>query len=224
MEGKLPTLASLLGVAATAIVADVAHLCSQEPVPTLRAQFDEGRLEGWRERKLAGRANRFSVADDAGNPVLEVESRNSASALWRELEVRAAGPGSIAWRWKVTATIRGNDHERERRGDDFAARFFVIFDSDPFSREARAICYVWASSEPIGSTFRNPYFRNVVTIVLQSGDDRAGYWMMEQRDAVSDYRDAFGEPPKHLSAVAVMVDTDNTKSSTTAWFDDISVN
>ncbi len=213
-----------VAVAAALLLAGHAYLYSQEPAPTFRADFDDGRLDGWRERKLAGRANRFSIADDAGDPVLEVESQNSASAIWREVAVRPAEPNSIAWRWRVARTIRGNDGERAKKGDDYAARLFVIFDADPFSREARAICYVWASSEPIGSTFRNPYIRDVITIVLQSGDDRAGEWLVERRDVVSDYRDAFGESPRHLSAVAVMADTDDTNSNTTAWFDDIIVN
>jgi hypothetical protein len=41
----------------------------------------------------------------------------------------------------------------------------------------------------------------------------------EGRDFVRDYRAAFGEPPKLVAAVAVMVDTDNTKSSALACFD-----
>ncbi|MCH7475779.1 MAG: DUF3047 domain-containing protein, partial [Gemmatimonadetes bacterium] len=33
----------------------------------------------------------------------------------------------------------------------------------------------------------------------------------------------FGKPPETISAVAIMVDTDNTNSIATAWFDDIAL-
>ncbi len=127
----------------------------------------------------------------------------------------------MAWRWRLEATLTGNRSEREKRGDDFAARFFVIFDGQPFSRSARAICYVWAASEPVGSRYRNPYFSNVLTIVLRSGDELAGEWVSEERDFMADYREAFGELPSSVTAVAVMADTDDTGRRATSWFADI---
>ncbi len=58
-------------------------------------------------------------------------------------------------------------------------------------------------------------------VVLQSGDARAGTWIGEQRDVVEDYREAFGEAPATIAAVALMIDTDDTQSSAAAWFDDM---
>ncbi len=186
-----------------------------------RADFGDGWAERWESARLADRTNRFTVVQDGGRPVLKIESDNSASALWYPLDSEAIEEGQVAWRWRVEGALSGNGKEREKRGDDYAARFFVIFDGQPFSRRARAICYVWAASEPVGSAFRNPYFSNVATIVLQSGNDRSGQWIREERDFVRDYRAAFGERPRRLSAVAVMVDTDNTRRRATSWFADI---
>lgn len=45
--------------------------------------------------------------------------------------------------------------------------------------------------------------------------------MREERDFMRDYRDAIGEDPVAVTAVAVMVDTDNTRSSALSWFDSI---
>ncbi len=80
---------------------------------------------------------------------------------------------------------------------------------------------MWAANEPVGSTFPNPYISNVTTIVLQSGDDRAGRWMREERDFMADYFAAFGEAPRRVTAVAVMADTDDTNGRATAGFADI---
>jgi hypothetical protein len=208
--------AFVLGIAAS----PGGNASAQNAEPIL-LEFGDGSLENWTGIKLANRANRFAVIEENGRFALEAESEKSASALWQKIDVPPTEGVTVSWDWKVRATLPGNQREREKRGDDYAARFFVIFDDEPFSRNARAICYVWASSEPVGSKFPNPYFSNVQTIVLQSGDERAGAWVTEERDFVKDYREAFGELPKFVSALAVMVDTDNTGNSTTAWFTDI---
>ena len=47
---------------------------------------------------------------------------------------------------------------------------------------------------------------------------QAGRWCLEKRNHLEDYRRAFGEEPPTLQSLAVMVDTDNTKSEARAWF------
>ncbi len=73
----------------------------------------------------------------------------------------------------------------------------------------------------MGAVYRSPYARGVATIVVESGDQRANEWVAEGRDFVADYRNAFGGTPKTITAVAIMVDTDNTGLSATTWFEGI---
>ena len=127
----------------------------------------------------------------------------------------------VSWRWNVRGTIEGNHRQRHKDGDDYPARFFVIFGDGRLREGTRAICYVWASHESVGSTYENPYFGSVATVVLESGDELAGTWVIAERDFVADYRRLFGAQPMTLGAVALMVDTDNTNSRAVAWFDDI---
>ena len=82
---------------------------------------------------------------------------------------------------------------------------------------------MWAGQEPLGSVFENPYISDVMTIVLRSGDDEAGAWVQEERDFVADYENAFGEPPPQLTAIAVLVDSDDTGSQAVARFDDFRI-
>ena len=58
-------------------------------------------------------------------------------------------------------------------------------------------------------------------VVLESGNQKAGIWIQQERDYIEDYKQCFGRTPKELSAAAIMVDTDNTGSKATAWFDDL---
>ncbi|MGH2607594.1 MAG: DUF3047 domain-containing protein [Tepidiformaceae bacterium] len=188
-----------------------------------REDFRSGWKERWMEKALSSRRTRYEVAQEGGKPVLRATSNRSASALWRKLLIRTGAKGRISWRWRVQASISRNEHEREKRGDDYAARLFVVFDSDLFSPHTQAICYVWAAREAIGAVYRSPHANRVATIVVESGDRHANEWVAEERDFVADYRNAFGVTPKTVTAVAVMVDTDNTGSSATAWFDGIAL-
>jgi Protein of unknown function (DUF3047) len=186
-----------------------------------REDFGAGWKDRWIEQKLSRRHTHYEVVQEGGRPVLRVTSTKSASALWHKLAIRTGAKGVISWRWRVEASISQNEHEREKRGDDYAARLFVVFGSDRLSPHTQAICYVWASREAVGAVYSSPYASGVATVVVESGDERANQWAREERDFVADYRNIFGMTPKTVTAVALMVDTDNTGSSATAWFDDI---
>ena len=58
-------------------------------------------------------------------------------------------------------------------------------------------------------------------IVVQSGPQRVGSWVEEERNVYEDYQLAFGEEPPAISGVAIMSDTDNTKERAVAYYGDI---
>lgn len=176
----------------------------------------------WSEKRLDAAPTRYIELEENGSKVLMATSDNSASALWVPMETALSENVSLSWKWKVTRGL-SNRREREKSGDDYAARVFVSFDADPFSKDSRSICYVWASEESVGSVYPSPYSSNVVTIVLRNSKDKAGAWMSETRDFVEDFRQAFGVEPRTLYAVAIMVDTDNTRSRATTWFSDLAL-
>lgn len=212
-------------VLALACLAGCGVLARAEPPPdVLRESFDPGWRSRWSERTLRrwAPANRLDVETDAGDPAaLRVESQASASALWRSLDVPAAAGLHLGWRWKVERSLSGNARERSRGGDDYAARILVGFERAVFDRDTRALCYVWAGQLPAGTELRSPYSANVATIVLESGDGRAGAWVSERRDLVADFRRSFGRAPRRLSGIAIVVDTDDTGGRARAWFDDL---
>lgn len=189
--------------------------------PVFVARFAEGGHDSWEEAKLARRSNRYSLSEVEEGFALHMRSLNAASAVWHPVDLPVDSGSVASWHWKIREPVGGERSERVKEGDDFAARLFVIFDGEPFTRGARAICYVWAATEPRGAKFRNPHFEAVETVVLRSGGTLAGEWVEERRNFLEDYREAFGESPRTVSAVAVMVDTDNTRSAAEAWFGDI---
>ena len=198
-------------------------LHSQQSPQVFLEDFQQGLTQHWVERRLAGASTRYEVVQEGRNAVLVGRSDRSASILWRDLDLVLADAATISWRWKVESVVSQNRREREKRGDDYAARLFVVFDPDEFGPSTEAICYVWAANEPVGAIYRNPYFDRVGTIVVESGSQRVGEWVAEERDLIADYWRVFGKPPEAVTAVAIMVDTDDTGSKATAWFDDISL-
>ncbi len=199
------------------------QLHSQQFPQVFLEDFQQGLTQHWVERRLAGASTRYEVVQEGRNAVLVGRSDRSASILWRDVDLVPAEAGTISWRWKVENAASQNRREREKSGDDYVARLFVVFDADEFGPSTEAICYVWAANEPVGAIYRNPYFDRVGTIVVESGSQRVGEWVAEERDLIADYWRIFGKPPETVTAVAIMVDTDDTGSKATAWFDDISL-
>lgn len=199
-------------------------LAAQDPTwqsYTLLGGFSDGWLHAWEEQHFTRRRATFTVVTEGENRVLRVESDRSASGIWRSLGNVRLAAGRLSWRWKVAGVIPNNTRERERRGDDFVARVFVVFDPRGMRRGSEAICYVWASSEAIGSMYPSAYAEKVAMVVLRTGEGLAGQWIQEERDFIADYREFFGRNPELVSFIAIMVDTDDTASQAQAWFDDV---
>jgi Protein of unknown function (DUF3047) len=183
--------------------------------------FESGWEHRWISRELGSNRNRVTVEQVDGEAILRIDSASSAGMQLHELAIDALPVGEISWRWKVTAPLAGTVDEAEKEADDYAARLFVIFDPLPLGPKSRALCYVWASTKPTESVYPSPYSESVATIVVESGADSAGRWVREHRNFLMDYKRFFGEDPKAVTAIAVMVDTDNTGATATTWFDDI---
>ena len=187
----------------------------------LLGEFEEDWRKQWKGKRLHRNKTAYEVVQDGDELVLQAESVKSASLLWRKLSVEEPEVAILSWRWKVSRSLVENDRELEKKGDDYAARVFVVFDPGLFGKNIRSICYVWAGNQPVEATYPNPYSKTVITVVLETGDEHAGEWIEEKRDVVADFRRLFEEDPPAGTGVAVMSDTDNTWKSATAWFDDL---
>lgn len=189
--------------------------------PDLFEGFKEGWREQWREQQLFAKPTRYEAVRENGRPILRARSDGANSGLLRQLKLTAPAHAKLHWRWKIRHALTANRAELTRGGDDYAARVFVVFETSVLPLQTRAINYVWSAHQPVGAVYPSPYTGNVAMIVLRSGETEAGAWQSEIRDVLADYRAFFGEPPREISAVAVLVDTDNTGLNAEAWFDDL---
>jgi hypothetical protein len=60
-------------------------------------------------------------------------------------------------------------------------------------------------------------------VAVESGPEKVGQWISEERDILADYRRLFGGEPAEIGAIAIMTDTDNTGSEATAWYGEITL-
>lgn len=182
---------------------------------------------------------KYELVKNSESVVVKATSKQSSSGLTRKITINPKEFPIVQWRWKVDNIIKAGDVSK-KEGDDYPARIYITFEYDSdkvgFFEKAKfeiinlaygqypptgAINYIWESKSPIGTIVPNPYTDYVQMIVMQSGPQRVGEWVTEERNVYEDYKKAFGEEPTNISGVAIMTDTDNTKESATAYFGDI---
>jgi len=201
----------LLLTAAIALAAEIAV-----------GRFSSGDLSGWQDEPFKKKAKTaYSLVAENGRTVLKAHSRNAASGLLKKVELDPKKYPLLRWSWKVEQTLKREDVTK-KSGDDFAARVYVVFPRT-FFWQTRALNYVWAAKLPKNSAVPSPYTGNAIIVAVESGEEKGGSWVSEERNIHEDYKRAFGEEPTQLGAVAVMTDTDDTKDEVTAWYGDISL-
>ncbi len=180
--------------------------------------FSAGDLAGWKDEIFKGKTV-YTLVKEEGRNVLKAHSERAASGLIMKVKLDPRAYPILRWSWKVEHTLKKEDVTR-KSGDDFAARIYVAFPRT-FFWQTRAISYVWAAHMPKGSSAPNPYTSKAVIVAVESGDEKAGQWVTEERNYYEDYRKIFGEEPPKLGAVAIMTDTDDTRDEATAYYGDI---
>ena len=176
-------------------------------------------LLAWEEESFKGRNQYQLIAAADGNQVLQASSSNSASALIQRIKIDPKEYPVLRWRWKIAATIPSGD-ARVKNQDDYPARIYVIF-PHWFKPLSRTINYIWANKLPVGESIPSPYFQRSVMLAVESGNEKAGEWIVEERNLLDDYRRLFGEDPSPVGGIAIMTDTDDTGEEALAWYDDL---
>ena len=186
-----------------------------ESVEVLRG----GDIAGWEEKVFEGKTLYETVSRD-GRRVVRATSRGTASGLYLRRRIDLEKTPILRWKWRVDGTL-GDIDERTRGGDDYSARVYVIRSHPVFLWRTRAVNYVWASSRTPGETWPNAYTDASQNVAVRSGDAWAGQWVEERRDVRADFLELFGESVRHVDAVAIMTDTDNTGGAAVAYYGDI---
>ncbi|SAK93209.1 hypothetical protein AWB79_06913 [Caballeronia hypogeia] len=182
---------------------------------------------------------RYTLVRDGHTIVLQADADHSASALMHEGDIDLNQTPVVSWRWKAEGPIEGADN-RTGSKEDAPARLVFVFDGDKsklsmFDRASMEVAkrlggqdlpyatlmYIWSTTAAPGTVIPNPHTGRVQMIVVSGQPGDAGQWQSLRRNIVQDYEKVFHEPPGRMTGYGLLTDTDNTATTTRAWYGDI---
>ncbi len=220
----------------------VEQLPDQEDLPKFSSEKPrDGMPDGWSFYRIAPykKNTLYRLENYQGRTVLAANSRASASGLAVKLRPRSAKNLWLQWEWKAIGAMPQADNAESQR-DDAPLRLLVAFDGNksrlPLKEKLTfemaslisgqempyaTVMYIWSGQHPVNIVLNNAHTSRVKMIVVDSGWDNLGEWRKHDRDLVADYKLAYGESPGNVIGIALLTDTDNTKSETRALYGDI---
>lgn len=213
-------LQSPLNYVVMAAIAVITMLQAAHGESLLIDDFKDGIKPEWKVKKFEGVTNYHPTVED-GVPCLKATAQGTASGMFYEIEYDPHLKPVLTWKWKIDNIVESGD-ARTKKGDDYAARIYVVFPSF-FFWNTKAINYVWANKLPKGEAVPNKYTANAMMVAVESGPANTGKWLEHRRNIVEDYQKYFGSSPGKVGAIAIMSDTDTTGEKVTACYGPINI-
>jgi hypothetical protein len=200
-------------------------------------------FQDWTHKTLPGkRPTRYQVTEVEGRTVVRADADAAVSLFRRAVRIEANQLGSIEFAWRVQSLLEKADLT-QRGVEDAPVRLLLAFDGDrsKFSSKNRmlsdlsasitgeplpyaTLMYVWDNQAQVGTVIpAGSGTDRIRKLVLDSGPALAKTWRTHRRDIAADYRHVFGEEPGALVAVALMTDSDNTRSRAQAWYGQVRI-
>jgi hypothetical protein len=204
------------------------------------ARYAEGTqalFPGWELRRLPTKQwVPFMPVVVDGQPGLQVEASSSLSLLRTQLQPPLAEPAEVRFSWWADNLVEGADLS-DSDASDAPAQLLLAFDGDRSLLSARnammsellllvtgqempyaSMVYVWANEHPVGTIILDPRSDRIRYLVVEQGRDNLRKWVYHRRDIHADFRRVFGEEPGPVVGMAIMTDTDNTRTQVRGVF------
>lgn len=174
---------------------------------------------GWQKYETPGGhpAYDFTVVDDAGRRALRMRSAGDHSTIAKEMQADLTATPILAWQWRVIGLPSGANLEN-RATSDATGHIFAVWPRFPAFARSRLIGYVWDPALPVGTVVPSRKTSTVSFIVVRRGQSGLGQWLDERRHVADDHLEVFGDAATTLPAVALSIDTNDTRSAAEAMF------
>lgn len=223
---------------AAILVLGLAACESTPPVPNAPAPAQADAT--WRPFLLpTKRETRYVPRVIDGRPVIQADADNAVSLYRRAMRIAPQYLGRLSFSWMVPQLIATADLSQQN-AEDAPVRVVLAFEGDrsKLSYKNRllfdlmeavmgeeppyaTLMYVWDNRAPVESVIQAGRSDRIRKIVVDSGPAQTSVWRFHERDIASDYRRAFGEEPGPLTSVALMTDSDNTRSTVRAYYGEV---
>jgi Protein of unknown function (DUF3047) len=193
--------------------------------------------QAWQHYALPGKqSTQFFYARMEGRDAMQATADSSASMLRKVVRIEPQELGNVRFSWRVPDLIAQADMA-SRDSDDSPVRVVLAFEGDRAKFSAKnamlsdlaqlltgepmpyaTLMYVWCNRRDPGSVIVNPRTDRIRKLVVESGPRHLNQWMDYERDVRADYEKVYGEAPGALVGIAIMTDSDNTRSRAKAWY------
>ena len=196
----------------------------------------------WQHYTLPGKqASQYAFARLDGRDAMAVTAHSSASLLRQNVRIEPQELAQIKFSWKVPELITLADLA-VRDNADSPVRIVLAFEGDRAKLSAKnlmlselahtltgeplpyaTLMYVWCNSRPSGTVITSAGTDRIRKMVVESGAKNVNTWIDYERDIRADYEKAFGEAPGALVGIGIMTDSDNTRTTTRAWYGQVTL-
>ncbi len=181
--------------------------------------FTQSEFKTLDKRKVKGETIWTLGANENGN-FIKAEANAAGSGLGKEIEIDLNKTPFLNISWKVEKDLTGIV-ENSKKGHDFAARVFVVKKTGKTILSNRALNYVFSSNNKVGDSWRSPYTKQSIDIVLSTTKNDLNSWVNVKANVKEDFKKFHDLDVDDLNAVAIMSDTDNSKKSVIAYYQNI---
>ena len=181
--------------------------------------FTEDELKTLKVKKVKGETTWRLGLNENGN-FIKAEAEGKGSGLGKEVKIDLSKTPFINITWKVEKDLSGIN-EKTKKGHDYAARVFVIKKTGSTMLSNRAINYVFSSNQNVDENWRSPYTKKSVDYVLSTTKENLDTWVTVKANVKDHFKKFHNLDVVDLTAVAIMLDTDNSKLKAISYFQNI---
>ena len=185
-------------------------------------EFTEVELSDLQVRKVRGADNKtiYSIGKNESGNFLKAVADNAASGLGKEVKINLNKTPFINITWKIEKDLAGIK-EDTKKGHDFAARVFAVKKTGATPLSNRAINYVFSSNNDVGSNWPSPYTKKSIDNVLANTQNNLNEWITVKANVKEDFKRFHNLDVNELDGLAIMSDTDNSKMTAVAYYQNI---
>ena len=185
-------------------------------------EFTEKELSELKVRKVRGADEKtlYSLGENENGKFLRAEANNSASGLGKEIEINLNKTPFLNITWKIEKDLKGII-ENSKKGHDYAARVFVVKKTGATPLSNRAMNYVFSSNRDINTYHPSPFTKKSIDYALSTTKENFNEWITVKVNVKEHFKKFHDLDLDKINGVAIMSDTDNSKLSSVAYYQNI---
>ena len=185
-------------------------------------EFTENELSTLKVRKVRGADSKtqYSLGENENGNFLRAEANNSASGLGKEIKINLNKTPFLNITWKIEKDLKGIE-ENSKKGHDYAARVFVVKKTGATPLSNRAMNYVFSSNNDIDTYHPSPFTKKSIDYALSTTKENLNEWVTVKVNVKEHFKKFHDLELDEVNGVAIMSDTDNSKLSSIAYYQNI---